>query len=114
MARYALLALVAPLPGQAVEYKEWHERQHVPEVLRVPCFRSATGYDMAGPLVGESRWRLMALYEIDTGDIDACIDELKVRLADGRVSSSPHGDPERRTLLTWSFLSSHRSDDVQA
>ena len=107
MARYALTAFVSPLPGQEEAFMAWHRDQHVPEVLQVPGFLRCSRFEAAGAFAGDGRWPLMAIYEIETDDLDNCLSELKARLADGRVSSTTLGDASKRTLLTWKLISEH-------
>jgi hypothetical protein len=107
MARYALMSLASPMPGQAEAYKVWHEHHHVPEVLAVPGVLNCRRFETAGCFAGDGRWSLMSIYDIETEDFDGLLEELKRRLAEGAISSTPLGDPDRRLLLSWQLLTEH-------
>jgi hypothetical protein len=107
MASYILIGLVSPVEGKVQPFADWHENQHIPEVLRTPGFVRCSRYCSVEPHTHNSDWPLMAIYEIETEDFALCMSELKARIDDGRISPSPYGDPTKRTILSWQLLSQH-------
>jgi hypothetical protein len=81
MAKYTLVVLSNPTAGKESEFNEWYDKVHVPDVLRVPGFVAAQRFKLAGPQLNDAPrpHRYLALYEIDTDDIQASIDELRRR-----------------------------------
>ena len=74
-------------PSRDDEYNDWYSNTHIPEVCAVPGFVAARRYrvrgagDPAGPAY-------VAVYEIDSDDLEAPLNELKARAGDGRLRVS--------------------------
>lgn len=81
MAKYTLVVLSNPTAGKEAEFNEWYDKVHVPDVLRVPGFVAAQRFKLNGPQLNDAPrpHRYLALYEIDTDDIQASVDELRRR-----------------------------------
>ncbi|HZO80169.1 MAG TPA: hypothetical protein VFB33_00615 [Candidatus Binataceae bacterium] len=81
MAKYTLVVLSNPTTGKEAEFNEWYDKMHVPDVLRVPGFVAAQRFKLAGPQLNDAPrpHRYLALYEIETDDIQASIDALRQR-----------------------------------
>lgn len=82
MAKYTLVVLSNPTAGKEAEYNEWYNKVHVPDVLRVPGFIAAQRFKLAGPQLNDAPrpHRYLALYEIETDDVQASMDELRKRV----------------------------------
>jgi len=50
------------------EFDDWYNDVHLPDVLETPGFIGATRYENSAPKEGEAKF--LALYEIETDDID--------------------------------------------
>lgn len=61
----ALLVMVVTIaPEHQPEFHAWYDHEHVPELLRIPGFRSATRYDVCS-----EPDTFMAVYELDRVDV---------------------------------------------
>ena len=78
MARYTYVVHTNPSEGQEQEYNRWYDEVHIPEVLQVPGFVSASRLAIAQP-DAEAPYRYLALYEMETNDLEATMAELMSR-----------------------------------
>ena len=79
MAKYRLLAVTNAVAGQDQELNSWYDSRHVPDVLSVPGVVSAQRFRVPAGLEGPFTWRYLTLYELDTLDVNAVLQELGVR-----------------------------------
>jgi hypothetical protein len=70
MPRYILTVATSPLPGREDEFNRWYDEVHLAEVLAVPGFGSAARFVADGEPAGTAP-RYLAIYDIDSDDIDA-------------------------------------------
>jgi hypothetical protein len=72
MARFVLIALNGPTPGEGNEviYNDWYERVHIPDLLATPGVTSARRFKVVHTKT-ERPWPYLALYEIETDDLAA-------------------------------------------
>jgi hypothetical protein len=75
MARYIQTVLTGPVEGADDEFNRWYDGTHLREVLSVPGFVSARRFASATP--GEPRY--LAIYEIETDDLDATLAAMAAR-----------------------------------
>lgn len=84
MAKYVILALTNPTKGKEDEFNRWYDQSHIADVIDVPGFVSARRFRLAERQYQQNRMpnrhRYLALYEIETDDIDAVLDELYSRV----------------------------------
>jgi len=101
---YQMMAFTNPRPQQDVAFNEWYDRQHVPDVLRVPGFISAQRFILIDAKQGE-RMKLppyLVLFALKSGDLKVTSDDISTRIRDGRTRMSPAFDSENGVGL---FLS---------
>jgi hypothetical protein len=86
----ALLMVVVDVdPEHEEEFNRWYDKEHIPERLAMPGFRSARRYashDRPG--------RYLAIYEIDGPDVVTSPEYL----------SQPMSDRSREVMATWRHL----------
>lgn len=74
--------------AREAEFNEWYDKTHLPDVLETPGFVRATRYEHTNPSEGEAKF--LALYEIETDDIDSFIkanaENIAKKRAQGRFS----------------------------
>ena len=74
--------------ARETEFNEWYDKIHLPDVLETPGFVRATRYENTEPSEGEAKF--LALYEIETDDIDAFMkanaENMAKKRAEGRFS----------------------------
>lgn len=63
-----LIQTVCTDPAREQEFQEWYTNVHVPNVLRTPGFVRGTRYVIKEP--NEAQGKYLALYEIETEDIE--------------------------------------------
>jgi hypothetical protein len=75
-------------PTREAELNDWYNSVHVQDVLKTGIVKKATRYELTTP-PGEGRGKFLAVYEIDTDDIVATMEEYKNKmmvLSAGRIS----------------------------
>jgi hypothetical protein len=74
MAKYLLLALNGPTPGEGNEetLNRWYEDVHMPAFRQIPEVKSARRYKiLRGRIPGRDLWPYVTAYEIETDDLAA-------------------------------------------
>lgn len=81
MAKYTLVVLTNASSGKDAEFNEWYNKVHIPDVLNVPGFVAAQRFKIADAQLDKSDrpHRYLALYELETDDIQGSIKELQKR-----------------------------------
>ena len=71
-----------------VEFNEWYNKTHLPDILEAPGFIRATRYENIDPQKGEAKF--LAIYDIETDDINEVMkkhqDNMNRKRAAGRFS----------------------------
>ena len=82
-------------PSREDEYNEWYDNTHLAEVCAVPGFTGATRYKIAGDLTPDgvvpadrSRPAYLAVYTMESDDLDGVLQELGAQAGDGRMQMS--------------------------
>lgn len=89
MARYILeVGTNCKDPAKEAEYNDWYNNTHLPDVLETPGFVGAKRYENSDAEEGQAKF--IALYEIETDDIDAFMKANGANMAEktkaGRIS----------------------------
>lgn len=84
MARHLFLVFTTPQPGQDEAYNSWYDDQHLDDVLRSKGFVAAQRFRVAAQFGAPDILPYLAIYEIESDDPQAALDEL-ARLADASV-----------------------------
>ena len=79
MSRYKLIVLSQPVAGREDEYQRWYEDVHLRQMLSLHGVRSAQRLRLARSLGERATWPYLAIYEVETDDIDAVLRELTRR-----------------------------------
>jgi hypothetical protein len=101
MGRYSLVVLSNPVSAAREQaYNDWYEHQHVPDVLRVPGFKSAQRLKLvANETPGTFTLPVYAVrFTFDSEDVSATIAEVRRRLIAG--ITRPSADFDSRTSVT--------------
>lgn len=70
MAKHVLVALTSPAEGKEVEYNNWYNEVHIPEILSVPGIISARRFRIKVVRApGSPKWKYLAVYEVETDSI---------------------------------------------
>ncbi len=93
MPRYKLVVFSSCPDGEEDAFNRWYDLEHLPDVLAVPGFVSASrGCAAPGNVLAEEASpspRYLAVYQLVTDDVRAALSELKARVEDGRIHLSP-------------------------
>ena len=78
--KYTFLAFTNPAPGKEDEYNAWYEEHHLKDVINCPGFVSARRFRLATTQFQFNTvtpaYRYLALYEIETDDIEGSLQEI--------------------------------------
>jgi|EndMetStandDraft_4_1072995.scaffolds.fasta_scaffold44393_3 hypothetical protein len=85
MARYAMVVQSRPREGREADYNAWYDEVHLADVAALPGVVSGRRFEFAGGMVGEPGQPYLAIYEIETEDMQAFVAELGRRLTDGTM-----------------------------
>lgn len=92
MPHYKMISLTAPVEGRDAEFNDWYDRVHMPEILSFPGVQSARRYRARTKIMGAQEWPYLAVYSIDTDDIDGLLGEFAAAGASGAMSRSDASD----------------------
>lgn len=71
MAKYFFIILANAVEGRDAEFNDWYDRQHMPDVLKIPGFVSAQRFG-AVPVSGRpAKFGYLTMYEVETDDLEA-------------------------------------------
>jgi hypothetical protein len=94
MPKYKLMVMSKPKPGQEREYNEWYTKVHVPQVLAVNGFKAARRFRLAKNISAGEVQGYLALYDVETADLEAVIEESASRLGTERMTLSDAFDQD--------------------
>ena len=105
MAKYLFLAFSNPFPGREDEYNAWYDAHHVRDVVDVPGFVSGQRYRLATTQFtlsqGEPAQRYLALYEIETNDLETTYQQVLERLGTAQMIGCEAFDLTSLQALTF-------------
>jgi len=78
MARYCYVVFSNPVAGKEAEYNRWYTEVHLRDVLAVPGFVAAQRFRLADDSAAGAH-RYLALYEIETDDVQKTLADLGSR-----------------------------------
>ena len=97
-----LLVLSDPAsPEREVEFNDWYDNRHIPEVLELPGYVSATRYELFPTLSGVAQ-QYLAIYDLNISDVDhlrTIADDHLQRIVDGRLCRPPDNDDTVQTMF---------------
>jgi hypothetical protein len=99
-----LVVLANAMPGTDDDFSRWYEEVHIPDLLLVPGVVSAkrfrlTENQMRG--VKTRPYEYMVIYQLESGDPKAVVDEIVSRLRGGQIAVSPTLDVARTLNLLF-------------
>ena len=95
--RYILTVLTNAVPGREAEFDAWYSNVHLAEVLAIPGFVRAERFKVV-PMPGAApQWSFFAIYEMETANPQAVMNELMRRYAAKEMTNSAAMSP------TWYF-----------
>ena len=105
MARYVQVVTTQAHPGAEQQFNDWYDTVHIPEVLRLDGVMAAQRFVIANPEQGDIP-RYLAIYELETDDLDKTLLELDAALDTMTMSDALDVDSTvmkfYRPLGSWS------------
>ena len=89
MSKYTFVVFTNATEGRDDEFNEWYNNTHIPDVVRAPGFVAATRFRLAETDPPQpSAHRYLALYEVETDDLDKTMQGLlELAGTDGMILS---------------------------
>ncbi len=95
--QYKIVVLINAIEGKEDVLNDWFTNTHMPDALKIPGFVNGQRFRLSDTQrEGAARqWKYLALYDVETDDIQGVLDELKRRqgtpLMVGTDSIAPGG-----------------------
>lgn len=96
--KYTFVVLTNAVEGREDEYNKWYDEVHLDDVLAVPGFISAQRLSRVDPK-GENPYAHLALYEVESDDIDATMQRLADVAGTDAMFLSEAMDPDLKAYL---------------
>jgi hypothetical protein len=94
MPRYKMIVMSRPTEGREDEYNDWYQNVHLRELVALPGFQAAQRYRIAASLVEGEAHPYLAVYELETDDIDATLQGLRDAAGSAAIAMSDALDTE--------------------
>ena len=102
MTKYMFVVLTNAVAGEDEAFNRWYTEVHLPDVLRVEGFTAAQRFRFRPREGGrDSPYRYMALYEVETEDLEAAQKRLKAIAGTDAMPWSPAFD--REDVVGWYY-----------
>lgn len=88
MTKYKMVVLTNALDDRDEEFNQWYDDQHIADLLTLPGMKTAQRYKI---VLGEG-WGYLAIYDVETDDLDGLMAEMYRRVDDGEIYMSPAFD----------------------
>lgn len=107
MKRYNLIAMTNPKEGQDDAFNAWYDDVHIGDVFKLPGVVGAKRYRLGDSQYRdtEMEWKYMAVYEIETDDIQATFDALRAASGTDAMSLTDAISPDRMVWIYEPILS---------
>ena len=90
MSKYKLIVMTQPVEGQEQEYNEWYQGAHLPDLVSIHGVKSAQRFRLSRTVVADrGPLPYLAIYDIETDDIDKTLNDLRTRVGSGEIYVSP-------------------------
>jgi hypothetical protein len=86
MPKYKLIVMTQPVEGREQEYNDWYQDSHLSDLVAVYGVKSAQRFRLSRTVVADpAPLPYLAIYDIETDDIDKTLDDLKTRVGAGQI-----------------------------
>jgi hypothetical protein len=75
-----LVVFTTPIAGSEEEFNDWYQNVHLRDVVAVPGFTSAQRFRLAKSMSAEEPLPYLAIYDVETDDIEGVIAGMKSRV----------------------------------
>ena len=104
MPRYKMIVMSDPLPGREEEFDQWYQNVHLPEMVALQGFKSARRLRQCATLGARKSYSHAVIYEIETDDIDAVVNNLVQVAEDAELTMSDAMDRENTYAAVYEEL----------
>ena len=101
MPEYKMVVLSNPVAGREDEYNDWYQNTHLGDIVSLPGFKSARRFKLADGMVVPDPYRYMAVYEIETDDLDATLKGLIESAENGTIYVSDTLDSDNAYAVIY-------------
>lgn len=111
MAKYLCVVCTNAVEDRESEFNEWYDSQHLGDVLQVPGIIAAQRFrlaDLRTPQAGE--YEYLAIYEIETDDLNEVPAAIADALKSGRMPTSPALDRTKFSMLFFEPITEKVTD----
>jgi hypothetical protein len=86
MPKYKLIVMTRPVAGREQEYNDWYQGSHLPDLVSIYGVKSAQRFRLSRTVVADpAPLPYLAIYDIETDDIDKTLDDLRTRVGSGQI-----------------------------
>ena len=103
MPRYKLIVLTGPLEGREAEYHDWYQNIHLRQVVAMDGFKSAQRFRLTKSLAEHETFPYLAIYDVETDDIQAVLDEMNRLAGTERLSITDALAPKAYAVMYEEF-----------
>jgi hypothetical protein len=93
----------SPKEGREAEYHDWYQNSHLAQVMQLPGFKAGQRYKMAAPLTEDESFPFLAIYDVETDDIQAVLAEMRARAGTESLTVSDALAPKAYAVLYEEF-----------
>jgi hypothetical protein len=86
MPRYKMITLTRPIEGREDDYNHWYQDVHLPQIMTYPGMKAAQRFRVERVMAGDDSLPYVAIYEIETDDVDAALAAINAGMASGALT----------------------------
>ena len=103
MPRYKLVVMTSPQEGREAEYHDWYQNSHLQQVMQLPGFLSGQRYRLNTALIEDETFPFLAIYDVETDDIEAVLAEMRRRAGSESLTVSDALAPKAYAVMYEEF-----------
>lgn len=101
MPRYKMMVFSDPTEGREEDYNDWYQNIHLKDLVNIDGVQSARRFRFARNMMKGDAHSYLAIYEIETDNIDGVLAELGRAAGEGRIRMSDVIDTEGTSALVY-------------
>ncbi len=96
-----MIVMSNPTAGCEEDYNDWYQNIHLGELVALPGFKCAQRFRLARKLVEGEAYPYLAVYDIETDDIDSVLDTLRAAALGKQLTMSDAIDTSRTHAVVY-------------
>ena len=101
MATYVMVVQSRAKAGRDAEYNEWYDRIHLADICALPGVKSGRRFEATPIAIGAAGLPYLSIFEIETDDPGAMMQEMGKRATSGVIRSSDALDAPASVLWIY-------------